>query len=109
MLGALRRDERHERPVLPASGARVRADRRLSLLLASRHHHVRGVDRKPLGELHRGQAALFRRAPPVPFLFSARPATIPYAESSENLSETFSEVKPHCFAAVPRETMRLDL
>jgi long-chain acyl-CoA synthetase len=38
----------------------------------------------------------------VDYLFFSRAATITYAESIENLSENFIEVKPHCFAAVPR-------
>ena len=38
----------------------------------------------------------------VDYLYFSRAATIAYAESIEKLSETFQEVKPHCFAAVPR-------
>ena len=38
----------------------------------------------------------------VDYLFFSRAATITYAESIEKLSENFIEVKPHCFAAVPR-------
>ena len=33
---------------------------------------------------------------------SRAPTTIAYAESIDKLSENFGEVKPHCFAAVPR-------
>jgi long-chain acyl-CoA synthetase len=38
----------------------------------------------------------------VDYLYFSRAATIAYAESIEKLSENFQEVKPHCFAAVPR-------
>jgi long-chain acyl-CoA synthetase len=38
----------------------------------------------------------------VDYLFFSRAATITYAESIDKLSENFIEVKPHCFAAVPR-------
>jgi long-chain acyl-CoA synthetase len=38
----------------------------------------------------------------VDYLFISRRATIVYAESIDKLSENFGEVKPHCFAAVPR-------
>ena len=38
----------------------------------------------------------------VDYLFFSRAATITYAESIDMLSENFIEVKPHCFAAVPR-------
>jgi long-chain acyl-CoA synthetase len=38
----------------------------------------------------------------VDYLFFSRAATIAYAESFERLSENFQEVRPHCFAAVPR-------
>ena len=38
----------------------------------------------------------------VDYLYFSRAATIAYAESIEKLSESFQEVKPHCFAAVPR-------
>jgi long-chain acyl-CoA synthetase len=38
----------------------------------------------------------------VDYLFFSRAATIAYAESVDNLSESFLEAKPHCFAAVPR-------
>jgi long-chain acyl-CoA synthetase len=38
----------------------------------------------------------------VDYLYFSRAATIAYAESIEKLSENFTEVKPHCFAAVPR-------
>ena len=45
----------------------------------------------------------------VDYLFFSRAATISYAESIEKLPENFIEVKPHCFAAVPRvyEKMRM--
>ena len=36
------------------------------------------------------------------YLFFSRRATIVYAESIDKLSENFGEIKPHCFAAVPR-------
>ena len=38
----------------------------------------------------------------VDYLFFSRATTIAYAESIDRLSENFAEVKPHCFAAVPR-------
>ncbi len=38
----------------------------------------------------------------VDYLYFSRAATITYAESIDKLSENFIEVKPHCFAAVPR-------
>jgi long-chain acyl-CoA synthetase len=38
----------------------------------------------------------------VDYLYFSRAATITYAESLERLSENFVEVRPHCFAAVPR-------
>jgi long-chain acyl-CoA synthetase len=38
----------------------------------------------------------------VDYLFFSRATTIAYAESIEKLSENFAEVRPHCFAAVPR-------
>jgi len=38
----------------------------------------------------------------VDYLYFSRAATIAYAESIEKLSENFQEVRPHCFAAVPR-------
>ena len=38
----------------------------------------------------------------VDYLYFSRAATITYAESIDKLSENFAEVKPHCFAAVPR-------
>ncbi len=38
----------------------------------------------------------------VDYLFFARATTIAYAESIDKLSENFGEVRPHCFAAVPR-------
>ncbi|HQR45031.1 MAG TPA: AMP-binding protein, partial [Thermoanaerobaculia bacterium] len=38
----------------------------------------------------------------VDYLYFSRAATIAYAESIERLSENFQEVRPHCFAAVPR-------
>ncbi|MEO6323382.1 MAG: long-chain fatty acid--CoA ligase [Thermoanaerobaculia bacterium] len=38
----------------------------------------------------------------VDYFFFSRAATIVYAESIDKLSENFGEVKPHCFAAVPR-------
>ncbi len=38
----------------------------------------------------------------VDYLFFSRATTITYAESIDRLSENFAEVKPHCFAAVPR-------
>ncbi len=38
----------------------------------------------------------------VDYLYFSRAATIAYAESIEKLSENFREVRPHCFAAVPR-------
>lgn len=38
----------------------------------------------------------------VDYLFFSRAATIAYAESIDRLSENFQEVRPHCFAAVPR-------
>jgi len=38
----------------------------------------------------------------VDYLYFSRAATITYAESIDKLSENFVEVKPHCFAAVPR-------
>jgi long-chain acyl-CoA synthetase len=38
----------------------------------------------------------------VDYLFFSRATTITYAESIDKLSENFAEVKPHCFAAVPR-------
>jgi long-chain acyl-CoA synthetase len=38
----------------------------------------------------------------VDYLFFSRATTIAYAESIEKLSENFQEVRPHCFAAVPR-------
>jgi long-subunit acyl-CoA synthetase (AMP-forming) len=44
----------------------------------------------------------------VDYLYFSRATTIAYAESIDKLSENFGEVKPHCFAAVPRvyEKMR---
>ena len=38
----------------------------------------------------------------VDYLYFSRAATIAYAESIDRLPENFLEVKPHCFAAVPR-------
>ncbi len=38
----------------------------------------------------------------VDYLYFSRAATITYAESIDKLSENFAEVRPHCFAAVPR-------
>ncbi len=38
----------------------------------------------------------------VDYLFFSRAVTIAYAESIDKLSENFIEVRPHCFAAVPR-------
>ncbi len=38
----------------------------------------------------------------VDYLYFSRATTIAYAESIDRLSESFQEVKPHCFAAVPR-------
>ena len=38
----------------------------------------------------------------VDYLYFSRAATITYAESIDKLSENLAEVKPHCFAAVPR-------
>jgi long-chain acyl-CoA synthetase len=38
----------------------------------------------------------------VDYLYFSRGATITYAESIDKLSENFIDVKPHCFAAVPR-------
>ncbi len=38
----------------------------------------------------------------VDYLYFSRAATIAYAESIDKLSENFQEVRPHCFAAVPR-------
>jgi long-chain acyl-CoA synthetase len=38
----------------------------------------------------------------VDYLFFSRATTIAYAESIDTLAENFAEVKPHCFAAVPR-------
>ncbi len=38
----------------------------------------------------------------VDYLFFSRATTIAYAESIDKLSEAFAEVRPHCFAAVPR-------
>jgi long-chain acyl-CoA synthetase len=38
----------------------------------------------------------------VDYLYFSRAATITYAESIDKLSENFVEVRPHCFAAVPR-------
>ena len=38
----------------------------------------------------------------VDYLFFSRATTITYAESIDRLSENFAEVRPHCFAAVPR-------
>ncbi len=38
----------------------------------------------------------------VDYLYFSRSATIAYAESIDKLSENFQEVRPHCFAAVPR-------
>jgi len=38
----------------------------------------------------------------VDYLFFSRATTITYAESIDKLSENFAEVRPHCFAAVPR-------
>jgi long-chain acyl-CoA synthetase len=38
----------------------------------------------------------------VDYIYFSRAATITYAESIEKLSENFQEVRPHCFAAVPR-------
>jgi long-chain acyl-CoA synthetase len=38
----------------------------------------------------------------VDYLFFSRATTIAYAESIDRLSENFSEVRPHFFAAVPR-------
>ncbi len=38
----------------------------------------------------------------VDYLFFSRATTITYAESIDKLSENFGEVRPHCFAAVPR-------
>ena len=44
----------------------------------------------------------------VDYFYFSRAATIAYAESIEKLAENLAEVKPHCFAAVPRvyEKMR---
>ena len=38
----------------------------------------------------------------VDYLYFSRATTIAYAESIDKLSENFGEVRPHCFAAVPR-------
>jgi long-chain acyl-CoA synthetase len=38
----------------------------------------------------------------VDYLFFSRATTIAYAESIDRLADNFAEVKPHCFAAVPR-------
>ena len=38
----------------------------------------------------------------VDYLYFSRATTISYVESIDRLSESFQEVKPHCFAAVPR-------
>ena len=38
----------------------------------------------------------------VDYLFFSRAATISYAGSVDTLPESFREVRPHCFAAVPR-------
>ena len=38
----------------------------------------------------------------VDYLFFSRATTIAYAESIDKLSENFAEIRPHCFAAVPR-------
>jgi long-chain acyl-CoA synthetase len=38
----------------------------------------------------------------VDYLYFSRATTIAYAESIDRLSENFAEIKPHCFAAVPR-------
>ncbi len=38
----------------------------------------------------------------VDYLYFSRATTITYAESIDKLSENFGEVRPHCFAAVPR-------
>jgi long-chain acyl-CoA synthetase len=38
----------------------------------------------------------------VDYLYFSRAATITYAESIDRLADTFQEVRPHCFAAVPR-------
>lgn len=38
----------------------------------------------------------------VDYLYFSRASTIAYAESIDKLSENFAEVRPHCFAAVPR-------
>ena len=38
----------------------------------------------------------------IDYVFFSRAATITYAESIEKLADNFGEVKPHCFASVPR-------
>jgi long-chain acyl-CoA synthetase len=38
----------------------------------------------------------------VDYLYFSRAATIAYADSIDRLPESFAEVRPHCFAAVPR-------
>jgi long-chain acyl-CoA synthetase len=38
----------------------------------------------------------------VDYLYFSRAATVTYAESIDKLPENFVEVRPHCFAAVPR-------
>lgn len=38
----------------------------------------------------------------VDYLFFSRATTIVYADSIERLAEIFGEIRPHCFAAVPR-------
>jgi long-chain acyl-CoA synthetase len=38
----------------------------------------------------------------VDYFYFSRAATITYAESIDKLPENFAEVRPHCFAAVPR-------
>jgi long-chain acyl-CoA synthetase len=38
----------------------------------------------------------------VDYLYFSRATSIVYAESIDKLSENFGEVRPHCFAAVPR-------
>lgn len=38
----------------------------------------------------------------IDYVYFSRAATITYAESIEKLADNFGEVKPHCFASVPR-------
>jgi len=58
------------------------------------------VDPSTVGLSFLPLAHVFERM--IDYVFFSRAATITYAESIEKLADNFGEVKPHCFASVPR-------